>query len=535
MATNPPLLFRTLPYEKLRQVIARLVFRFRPVRLRGRNSFSQRVVLGPWALPPAKPKSMIGAMRFHLLNQEIQIQKAADWNDERREKQLLYHLHYFDDLNAKDASQRVDWHYNLIEQWIDDNPVLVGYGWEPYALSLRIVNWIKWQRREGALSERALASLRDQARVLNRCIEHHLLADHIFANTKALCFAGYFFNGDEADQWKQRGKVILRVQLDEQILPDGGHFELSPMYHAVMLEDILDLINLFRSYDDNSVASLKPLASGMLRWLQLMTHPDDFLSYFNDSTAGVAATYSSLRDYADRLAVDIPDVSLRGLTPMSDSGYVRYDDDSLAVIIDVGRIGPDGQPEHGHCDCLSFELSCRGKRALVNTGISTYDTNGRRLQERSTAAHNTVSIESTEQSEISNSVRVGRRALPLNVSVKEKSVHAAHDGFSVIAGVTHRREFVFTQDKLEITDLLGRNDVDVFRGTAHFHFHPQINVNVIDDHVEFDDMTINFSNHQSIALSDYEYCQGFSKTETAKVVSVEFPSRLVTEIMYASH
>ena len=207
----------------------------------------------------------------------------------------------------------------------------------------------------------------------------------------------------------------------------------------------------------------------------------------------------------------------------------------MAVIIDVGKIGPDDQPEHGHCDCLSFELSCRGKRALVNTGISTYDTNGRRLQERSTAAHNTVSIESTEQSEISNSFGVGRRALPLNVSVKEKSVHAAHDGFSVIAGVTHRREFVFTQDKLEITDHLGRNDVDVFRGTAHFHFHPQINVNVIDDHVEFDDMTINFSNHQSIALSDYEYCQGFSKTETAKVVSVEFPSRLVTEIMYASH
>ena len=93
---------------------------------------------------------------------------------------------------------------------------------------------------------------------------------------------------------------------------------------------------------------------------------------------------------------------------------------------------------------------------------------------------------------------------------------------------------MFGNDKLEIIDHLGRHDADIFRGTAHFHFHPEVNCNVSDDHVEFDDMTMNFSNHRAIVVSDYEYCHGFSKTTIARGASVEFPGRLVTEIVYAS-
>jgi uncharacterized heparinase superfamily protein len=35
----------------------------------------------------------------------------------------------------------------------------------------------------------------------------------------------------------------LRSELPEQVLADGGNFERSPMYHAIFLEDVLDLIN----------------------------------------------------------------------------------------------------------------------------------------------------------------------------------------------------------------------------------------------------------------------------------------------------
>jgi uncharacterized heparinase superfamily protein len=87
-------------------------------------------------------------------------------------------------------------------------------------------------------------SLAVQARWLRRHIEWHLLGNHLFVNAKALVFAGLFFAGDEAAEWLAQGSERFWVrEVPEQVLPDGGHFELSPMYHAIILEDVLDLLN----------------------------------------------------------------------------------------------------------------------------------------------------------------------------------------------------------------------------------------------------------------------------------------------------
>ena len=65
---------------------------------------------------------------------------------------------------------------------------------------------------------------------------------------KALIFAGLFFEGPDADRWVGLGLKILSKELNEQILEDGGHFELSPMYHSIILEDLLDIINILTVY-----------------------------------------------------------------------------------------------------------------------------------------------------------------------------------------------------------------------------------------------------------------------------------------------
>ena len=36
----------------------------------------------------------------------------------------------------------------------------------------------------------------------------------------------------------------LLEQLDEQILDDGAHCELSPMYHNIIVSDLLDLVQI---------------------------------------------------------------------------------------------------------------------------------------------------------------------------------------------------------------------------------------------------------------------------------------------------
>lgn len=53
-----------------------------------------------------------------------------------------YNLHYFDYLLDSDRCSKAK--ARLISDWIDRNPIGIGDGWEPYTLSLRIVNWIKF-------------------------------------------------------------------------------------------------------------------------------------------------------------------------------------------------------------------------------------------------------------------------------------------------------------------------------------------------------------------------------------------------------
>src|SRR5207237_10587114 len=94
------------------------------------------------------------------------------------------------------------------------------------------------------------------------------------------------------------------------------------------------------------------------------------------------------------------------------------------VIIDAGSVGPSYQPGHAHAGTLSFELSLRGARVIVNSGTSTYEAGVMREFQRSTAAHNTVSYRSQCSSETGASVRVGRRASVREIELSELALRA---------------------------------------------------------------------------------------------------------------
>ncbi len=435
----------------------------------------------PLAAFPRKRRSMVAADTVRFLNEEHRLAAAADWSNPRWEALWLYNLHYFDDLCAGGAAERVDWHRALIKRWIVENRVGQGCGWDPYPTSLRIVNWIKWALASDVsakdcrptdpggssakdcrptavgrdsypardvLNDAAIHSLAMQARFLALRIEWHLLGNHVLANAKALVFAGCYFEGAEAEAWLSKGFAILREQLAEQVLPDGGHFERSTMYHAIVLEDVLDLINLSRTYPgvmpENLSEVLRAVARKMLRWSSLMTHPDGEIPFFNDAAFGVAANFADLSRYAERLGIGAYSSGSGGLTCLHPSGYIRLAQGPVHLIFDVGPVGPDYLPGHAHADTLSFELCYGGQRVLCNSGTSQYGRGKIRHWERSTAAHNTVEIDGENSSEVWDGFRVARRAYPVGLSWSEEAdtlrVVCAHDGYARLHGrPMHRR------------------------------------------------------------------------------------------------
>jgi len=447
--------------------------------------------------------SMVGPNTFELANARGALETAADWDRDSMPRLWRYMLHYFDDLNAESAEERRGWHRALVDRWISEIAPGVGSAWEPYPVSLRIVNWIKWDLRERALGIEARHSLAAQVRWLCRRLEYHLLGNHLWANAKALVFAGAYFDGPEAAGWLTRGERVLRRQVAEQLLLDGGHFERSPMYHAIVLEDVLDLVNLTAAYPDAFGSGFTDLLCSrvqpMLDWLQAMSHPDGKISQFNDAAFGVSALLASLEEYAARLGVDVERNPLEAITALPTSGYYRLQNDDAVLICDLAPLGPDYLPAHGHADTLTFEMSILGQRVFVNSGTSTYEPGATRQAERQTLAHNTVIVDDCNSSDVWASFRVGRRAKPFGVEFGCRGdrlfVEGRHDGYRrLLGGATHRRRWTLGARELVVDDAItGR-----FRtATAYLHLHPDVRVTDHDD----SSMTLSIGGVRSTTLT----------------------------------
>jgi len=468
------LLFNTVKYLKAGQILNRIKRKFIKPRV---SLFDIPKNSHPYS--KIKPvvrcsKRIYGENSFKFLNKEFTLKVPEDWNAKNQDKLWLYNLHYFDDLNGVNSEQRAVWHSSLIQKWIKDNPPGFGNGWEPYPSSLRIVNWIKWFLLGHNARQMWLNSLAIQTRFLSKNLEYHLLGNHIFTNAKALIFSGLFFKGVEADHWYQLGVSIIDREIPEQILADGGNFELSPMYHAIFLEDLLDLVNIHQAYGRNLPDSFESKIVQMLEWLKVMCHPDGEISFFNDSTLGVAPSFSDLLSYADRLGITFKNNQVNRLIHLEESGYIRVENENMVIIADVANIGPDYIPGHGHADALSFELSLFSERVIVNSGISTYKMGVNRYQQRGTELHSTVTIDNQNSSEVWSGFRVANRAKVFDINKLKDSdsvkFSACHNGYKRLKeGVLHCRYWSMSNDSIRIVDNITGEGIHKIRSVLPLH------------------------------------------------------------------
>jgi uncharacterized heparinase superfamily protein len=470
------LTLRTVRYLRAAQVAHRVSRRLRQTRWSG----FPHVLVQPdtrWHLPQRMPVALRGDSEWLFMNRKYPVDEST-WDDPQRPLLWRYHLHYFDDLRGSDAQKYATLLAPWLDRWIAQNPPSRGTGWAPYPISKRIVSWIAWATSGHPFPQSHVDSLAIQAEVLSRKLEFDLAANHLLANAKAMLFAGTVLQGPLSEKWQRMAHAILGHEIGEQILSDGGHFERTPMYHAVILEDLLDIIQLSRLYPANrllkaSEYAWRSSAARMCRFLAHLTHPDGEVAFFNDSTGDFAPRPERLFDYARHLDIRFNAVTDR-LTHFEATGFGFARAGDLTLFMDIGSLGPEYQPGHAHAGTLSFELSLGKERIVANTGCSTYETGDRRHFERSTAAHSTVEIDAEDSSEIWQAFRVARRARVLEAfsqsSDGEIQFAGSHDGYRRLPGrPIHRRVVRMTERTVSIEDEItghGRHDV---RGRLCIH------------------------------------------------------------------
>ncbi|MPM37391.1 hypothetical protein SDC9_84005 [bioreactor metagenome] len=436
-----------------------------------------------------------GESSFTFLNEVHQI---SDWNDPTLDKLWLYNLHYFDCLRSHPQNSE-----SLIKRWILENPPGYGNGWDPYPLSLRIVNWIKF----GVTGE-AIQSLAEQLRYLACFPEYHLLGNHLMANAKALILGGVFFRGSEAEQWSKLGWKIYRKQLPEQILTDGGHFERSLMYHSIILEDLLDVYQATRNEE------LVDYIQKMVAFLVQMTGPDGRIALFNDAAFGIAPEPHDLLLYAQQLGFAIPESAQ--FQDFPESGYCRMSFGDFTLLIDAAPIGPDYQPGHAHADALTYELFFRDQRIICDGGTSCYRGEQRRY-ERGTAAHNTVQIDDRDSSEVWGEHRVGCRSHIVERIAGPEYFSASHDGY----GDLIRRCWRKIPGGVEIVDEC--NGTHEYRNRLHFTPDSRIEMVAPDEILVGGEISIHMKGAQ--LLPDSWSCEFGKRSRSQMAVSSERVSK----------
>ena len=511
--------YHTLKFLKWRQVKYQLWYRLAPPNTKPDQK--AKSLSGQWDLQLADsiPSyiSWLDNYRFKFLNIEHDFKNKIDWNYNAYGKLWTYNLTYFEFLSQPDLPKEKG--LELIHDFIGQQSIIKD-GVEPFPISLRIIFWIKFLLKHTIQDPKIDQSLYGQLQMLYKKPEYHLLGNHLLENGFALLFGGLYFTDKKV---LKLGSAILEEQLNEQILSDGGHFELSPMYHQLMLCRMLDCINLLKNNPENSLDNLMELLTEkvalMLGWMTQITFSNGDMPLVNDSANEVAPSAKTLTTYAARLEI-FPKIK-----PLKTSGYRKIKMSSYELLMDVGNIGPDYIPGHSHSDTFNFILYHKGQPIVVDTGISTYEKNGRRKEERSTSAHNTLVIRYLNQSEVWGGFRVARRAKITQLKELDGQITATHDGYRRI-NCEHRRTFTYREQYLEIKDIVtGQHG-----GTAFLHFHPTVFPQLKDQQITGKFGVIDFENADKIQLIPYQLATGFNQTNEGLKAVISFKDHLHTII-----
>ena len=544
---KPSRLYHTVKYLKARQVTGQIRNRLRS-RLENPARFVAQSVPAfagcRWPvdidiLPPGMQANratdiLVGQLSF--LNNAQAIGWMPDWQCTEMPRLWQYNLHYFEWLWALEYGDAK----RVAGDWIDNHPLGHGQvGWEPYPISLRVMTLCgvffgKYQKQTGddtVFLRKLWYSIFIQAEWLTKHLETHLLGNHLFENGAALALAGSCFPGPAADKWLQTGSGILTEQIPEQILADGMHFELSPMYHS----RILYLLAILMATGNSRIRQLltEPLVR-MARALKCVCHPDGQIALLNDSAFGIYNRPEQLIDYCskqvDEAVLDFTDEY--GPFALPDAGYYGWrSEDGNYVICDAAPIGPDYMPGHAHADMFSFELSLKGRRVIVDSGVFDYEVSRMRQYCRSTRAHNTIEINGQDQCEIWAAFRVARRGQPHNVkwihSENAFQLSAWHDSYKRLKGSpVHYRELNWNKSgKLIIKDIITASKPQSV--VSRLHLHPNCKIDQIKASTAWvtyptGKFEISFLGNGKLSVEDSFYCPEFGVKMANKALAFSF-------------
>jgi uncharacterized heparinase superfamily protein len=382
----------------------------------------------------------------------------------------------------------------LVDEWITHGSAS-SIAWRPHILARRIISWLTQATlvlddADVGFYRRFIRSLTRQVRRLRHAMPQ--VPDGVPRLHAAIALMDAALCMQAQSRHIHAAAELLSEELSRQILPDGGHISRNPGALIGVLLDLLPLRQLFAARNVPPPPALLNAIDRMMPMLRFFRHGDGHFALFN----GMGPTPTDL--LTTILAYD----DARG-TPVANaphSGYQRLEAGGTLVIMDAGRPPPLATSNDAHAGCLSFELSTKLYRIVVNCGLPATSRDSWRQVARATAAHSTVTFNDRSSCRFAESGAVRRflHATPIvggprRVTVVREDqddgtlLRASHDGYADL-GIVHQRALMLSKDGKRLD---GEEFFQASKGDAvlagrdqfaiRFHLHPGVKANRLAD------------------------------------------------------
>lgn len=384
----------------------------------------------------------------------------------------------------------------LVDEWITHESANDPVAWRPDVMARRVMSWITQATlvlddSDVRLYRRFMRSLTRQVRLLRRRLPETRDGVPRLQVAVALTYAALCM----ANQARHTKAAIKRLsdELARQITPDGGHISRNP---GALVEILIDLIPLRQAFTARNVPPPPALLNAidrMMPMLRFFRHGDGNFALFNGMGPTPTDVVTTVLAYDDA----------RG-TPVANaphSGYQRLEAGGTVVLMDTGRAPPLAVSQDAHAGCLSFELSAKLNRIVVNCGLPGTGRDGWRQVARSTAAHSTVTFNDVSSARFvdSNPLKRMLQGMPMvggphHVTVEREPqdggtvLRVSHDAYADDFGVIHHRAILMSADGQRVD---GEDLFTPARGTMlpsgrdqfalRFHLHPAVKANRLTD------------------------------------------------------
>ena len=374
-----------------------------------------------------------------------------------------------------------------INSWLEQCPALMGPNWtSSLEAGIRLINWsLIWRilggwdapffNRAGgnSLRERWLMSVFAHCQFISRHFSRHSSANnHLIGELSGLFVASCTWPyWPQCDSWANAAKRGLEREAVLQHSSDGVNREQAFAYQIFAAEFLLVAgVAGQRSGDAFSQAYWQAI-EGALFFLKSVRDVGGHVPMVGDADDGIvwrlepgdtgdrAEMILAIGDavFGDSRGSETPDTVKWLLDPSArvdlakrngnrsnwqfpDGGYFMFgshfgEPDEIKGMVDCGPLGYLGIAAHGHADALSVTLSVAGEECLVDPGTFSYWNELKwRDYFRGTSAHNTVRVDSLDQSVSGGRFMWTRKAKAkiekMPDSPNEFGFAGSHDGYT---------------------------------------------------------------------------------------------------------